>query len=321
MDWEFQENSKVHEIYKELGVKTVATSLTDKKGRTTHIVQTFGKDGRLESTTKVNHKGKQVSVYTQTFNVFGKLEKTELKSNKKSLVSHYEYNENQQLVYHEIQSNGKIDFYRIWKYNENGMLVENSSFNAKGLLSKVLHHFDDNYKRIKTEYFNKKNKLINAYNYNCSDEGEKVVVTEKEKLVCAFDARENDMLIRIEETTDARGRISRVVSKYREADTVLLERNFYDNRGKIYTRTTHHPIDELLKSRETFKNSGKPWYLTLYEYDDSWNIVRQENSFKGEKKLLIQWEYDEHGICKHQEHLNHKQRVMHKREVEVLDYH
>ena len=107
LDQEFLENSKIHEVYKELGVKTVATNLTDRKGRTTRMIQTFGKDGRLVSTTKLNRKGEQISIYTQTFNAYGKLEKTELKSNKKSVVSHYEYSENQKLVYHEIQTNGK----------------------------------------------------------------------------------------------------------------------------------------------------------------------------------------------------------------------
>jgi len=321
MDWEFQENTKVHENYKTLGIKTLSTALTDKKGRTTRMIQTFDKDGRLESTIKFNHKGEQVSVFKQTFNTFGKLIRTELTTDKKYKTSRFEYNENQKLIYHEIQSNGKLAFYRTWKYNDQGLLVEHSSFNEKGLLSKVQHHFDDNNKRVKTEYFNRKNKLTHAYNYKCSDEGEQVALAEKEKLVCAFDAREDGLLIRIEETTDAKGRISRVVSKYCEADTILIERNYFDNQGKLNFRAKYYPFNELLKSRESFNRSGELLFSTKYDYDSNWHIIQQQTERKGKTSHSIRWVYDDHGICQLQEHQDAKNKLLHRRAIEVLDYH
>jgi hypothetical protein len=321
MDQEFQENSKVHETYKALGVKTVSTSLTDKKRRTTRMIQTFGQDGRLVSTKKFNHKNEQIFEYHQYFNSDGKLEKIELKSDKKNKITSFEYNQNKQLIHQEILTNGKLEYACVWKYDEKGLLIEQRSFNEKGLLSKVVHQFDENNKRIKTEYFNRKNKLTHAYNYSCSNEGEKAVIAAKEKLVCSFDARENDMLIKIEETTNSKGQISRVISKYREADTVLVERNYFDTQGKIQFRTTYHPHDELIKSRETFNKSEKPWYSTTYEYDTSWKIVTQESARKGKSTSQSKWNYDGNGICTLQEYRDAKKRLLHRRVVEVLEYH
>lgn len=319
-DWELTGRTTPHEVYKNAGVKQVLTTYKDKKDHEIKLMQEFDKDGYLVLSQRLNKKGVVVHQHEKKYDESRKVVYTKTTTKKDVQEHFYHFTKDGKRERFEFHSNGKLRSYRIWTYNEKGKTLQEQNFNTKGLLSKIVYSYVDD-KHMKTSHYNKKGKLISAQNYSCKDEGEKVELGKEEKLHCSYDSREDGMLIHVFETTDHRGQATKVVMKYREADTLLLEENYYKADGNLRFRVTYFPMKNKVKSRETFDQKNQTAWHSETEYDEKWQVTRQRTSTYGILLDEQRWHYDEKGICKKSEKTNHDGLVVQSSTVEVLAFH
>ncbi len=282
LDWEFSENSKPNEQIKSLGIKTLSVEETDRKGKTFRVIKHYDREGFLTKVERFNPAGKLQSTYEQRFNAQKKLVFSKKTVGNKITENVYNYAENGKILRHEIRENGKLIFYCDWTYDYKGFVQEKSSYNRKGLMARTTHEYDDSGKLLRTNHFNAKGKLTSAYNYACKDEGEKLNLAKQEKLQCSTEHRESGFIVRVTEHTMSNGEKSRMVFKFREKDTSLVEEIYFGYSGKINFRVSYDPdLKRQILLESTFIED-KPTFVHRYEYDQQGLLTKEITEHKGE---------------------------------------
>jgi hypothetical protein len=122
-----------------------------------------------------------------------------------------------------------------------------------------------------------------------------VKLNKGENKVCKFDAHENGFLIKIYETLDSKGKTTRVIHRFKEIDSSLIEAQYQNIKGITNTLVKYENNKEL--ERTTLGNRGIQISKSINQYDAKGNKVIQQYWRKGKLQFEEQYFYDDFGLC------------------------
>lgn len=245
-------------------------------------------------TTKLNSK--KVYQYEKTFNEFAKVtEEKKIKKDEVLLTNSNEYNEKGELIDRKYFRNGKLK--RVYEYtrNEKGKITNYENRDGKGKLkAKGTWEYMPNAKCLKNsvsykkdgttakrmwnyEYFgdcekkqstltNAKGKVIKTWTYACKTEGEELVKKKDVNQVCNWEETDDNYLIKVQQNFDEKGKVVKMVSKFRSSDTALVSYKRYNSDNEMTSESVFNPDTEKELSYSYYKN-GKLRSERTYEYN------------------------------------------------------
>ena len=294
LEWELNELSQPDISMKSGGVKKISLSKITK--RASKLIQTkeFNREGYLIGGEYFDNKGNIVSYFENTFNDQNQLIEVKLTLKKSTKFTSYSYHSSGKISSIEIKENGNFLQGMYKSYNEENQIIETIFKNKKGVTWRTLFTYDEAGKLSLSESFNNKGKLVRRFNYSCRQEGEVLDLKKNENTICQFDALETGFLIRISESMDSKGRVTRTIHKYQASDTSLVERKFENYQGKTTIRFRYKDQKEI--ERISYDNKGSEKVKTIYQYDINGNKLLSQIWIKGKKSYEEKLIYDEHGI-------------------------
>lgn len=313
--------TQVNQKFKELKIQTIEYSQINAKGVQRYSVETYDTAGLLLSKEIYNHKGLLVSSFQQSFNENKKRTSWILKYKGKETKELMFFDEQQRLSKFERYKNGKLLNSRVYLYEGNMQDFSTlEEYNSKGLQSRIVNSIDQSGRKTKTEHFNKRNKLISVYDYECPSDT-LVVVPKKDHLqICHYDASQDGFLIRTTERVSNKGSIARDVYTYRAEDTVLLELAvFQDNSLKI--KILFHDKRDLFKEYVVYDRNGKEFIRHEYNYDERWNMIEQREFIKGALQLTTTWFYNDDNVQVKSSYQNAQRRTILTTSARITAYH
>jgi hypothetical protein len=137
---------------------------------------------------------------------------------------------------------------------------------------------------------NGKGKVLSTWNYDCKDEGEKVIPKKNEFKVCKYEETSKEYLIKVSEKTNEKGDVYRTIQKFTLADTLIIESKRLDAHGRLMQLTTY---DKDFRKPLVYKNfrKGKLRYMYEYTYENG-NVVFQKNYFKDSLRSTFKYQYE-----------------------------
>jgi hypothetical protein len=308
--------SKPNEIAKANKIKKTLGTAIDKNGSRAVRIEFFDKNGYLISGENFSKKGKKISSFVNKYNNENQLIQIKLIADKTTRITKYEYHSSGKMNKLDVYENDVFQYGITKQYDKENRLIESSSTNKKGLVSKTVYTFDEG-KMILSETFNGKGKLIRRFDYSCSQEGEVVALSKVEKKVCSFDAFEDGYLIKIRETLDSKGNMSRVIDKFSASDTSLVETKYQNDNGNTSFLVKFQ--NNLETERTWYNNKGLEISKWIYMYNETGQKTLVQRWSKGVLSCENRWIYNEFGLCIRTEYSSAKQKNYLVYETEVLE--
>ena len=316
-EMELIELSKPNEAIRASKVKKIKVVSTSKKGSHQNKTELFNENGYLIGGEYFDKKGKLVYAFDVKLNDANQPVRIEQKGNKNTRIITYQYHSSGKLSKLTVSENDVLLYQFTKNFNEQNQLTETTVLNKKGLTSKSVYTYDDHGKMKLSETFNGKGKLIRRFDYSCTQEGEVAALSKVEKKVCTFDAYENGFLIKISETLDSKGNVSRAIYKFTESDTSLVETKYQNNKGNTTFIVKYQNEKEI--ERSWYNDKGQENGKWIYSYNEIGQKTLMQRWNKGVLTFENRWIYNEFGLCVRTEYSSAKQKNYLVYETEVLE--
>jgi hypothetical protein len=316
-EMELIELSKPNEAIRASKVKKIKVVSTSKKGSHQNKTELFNENGYLIGGEYFDKKGKLVYAFDVKLNDANQPVRIEQKGNKNTRIITYQYHSSGKLSKLTVSENDVLLYQFTKNFNEQNQLTETTVLNKKGLTSKSVYTYDDHGKMKLSETFNGKGKLIRRFDYSCTQEGEVAALSKVEKKVCTFDAFEDGYLIKIRETLDSKGNMSRVIDKFSASDTSLVETKYQNDNGNTSFLVKFQ--NNLETERTWYNNKGLEISKWIYMYNETGQKTLVQRWSKGVLSYENKWIYNEFGLCIRTEYSSAKQKNYLVYETEVLE--
>jgi hypothetical protein len=307
--------------YKALKIQTIEYRQINAKGIERYSVEHYDTLGRMIGKEIFDNQGNFVASFHQTFNENMKRTSwTQLNKGveTKALMT---YDVQNRLTKMEHFKNSELLEYSEYTYEENASdFAVLKRYNKKGLYEYIVNVFDANGVKIKSEYYNKKNKLKSSSDYTCPEVDASDNLPKNSSRVCKFDAVEGDYLISTVKFVYASEKMTSTVFKYRIVDSTLAEILDYRNEV-LMSKMTFHPYGELCKEYVSYSAKGQEVVRNVYEYDERWNLIGEKTYIKGKLKLDVSWMYDNDGFRVKSDYKDFKKRTILTTSASVTAYH
>lgn len=269
-----------------------------KNGKEKKYLKEYDSSGRAKSLYKLlpNKSGTETRIPIITVNDFQQGDQLIRQTSyfkrgklKKSLIKRYN-KDGKKLESTKTNARGKIKHRDIWSYNEQGCLQQSVRYKRNGKVHrKWAYEYYEDCEKAKTTLSKGNGKIINVWNYDCDDEGKQLVKKKDETQICQWDEQNQDFLIKVKQYFDEKGRVRKEVSKYRRADTAIVERKIFDGEDEIDALYAYDPNIKRLTEIIRYKK-GEKHYELKYEYDGKKLLLRQKK-IKGQIKSKYEYDY------------------------------
>lgn len=253
------------------------------------------KNKTVEITTTRN-KRKKVYHYEKTFNEFGKVtEEVKIKEGERILTKQNTFDANGNIIQAKKYKKGRLEEESTITRDEEGRQTAFQNTNGKGKIkSKSAWEYMPNFKCLKSSTLYKKNgtevkrqwkyeyygdcekkqsvlsdgkgKILKTWTYDCKKEGEELTKKKDVNQICKWEETDENFLIRVQQNFDEKGKLVKMVAKYRASDTSLVSYKRYNSKNELTSESTYNPDTKKNLSYTSYKN-GKVRYATTYEYD------------------------------------------------------
>ena len=109
--------------------------------------------------------------------------------------------------------------------------------------------------------------------------------------VCRWEETDDKHLIKVQQTFDENGKVVKMVSKYRGADTSLMSYKKYNSDNELTYESIFNPDIAKQLYHKSYKN-GRVRYQTIYKYDGE-NLVNYAWYKRAKMKYNTAYEYDQ----------------------------
>jgi len=223
-------------------------------------------DGDFQRTKKNKYNADGKLVFQELYKRNGKLQSTtKIKRN----------SANEYLEYTSLKGENELQFIKTWTYNEEGKVKESKHLKGKNKkLDRmwVYEYYEDGQKKTSTLY-NGKGKIKQVWTYECKAEGEELNPKKDVKQICKYEESDGNFLLMVTESLNEKGKRYKLVSKYKSADTSLVEMKYYNNKNELYLLSTYD--GSMRKPLSTvFYRKGEVFYTWVYKYENDRLVYR-----------------------------------------------
>ena len=243
-------------------------------------------------------KGDSVLTEVVEYNVNGKVvnrknyKNGELKSENK--ISRDK--QDRQISYSSFKRN-KLKTKSNWEYRKNEKCLDNSVLyknDGATLKKKWTYEYYGECEKKQSTLTNSKGKVLKKWTYECKKEGQELIKKKDENQICAWEETDDAHLIKVQQTFDEKGKVIKMVSKYRSADTSLASYKRYNSNNELIYESGHNPD---IKKQLYYKSyrKGKLKYQTIYKYDSE-NLISYAWYRNGKIRNNTKYEYNKHNL-------------------------
>lgn len=270
-------------------------------------------------TTRANNK--KVYHYEKTFNEFAKM--TEQKKIKKDevqltnsntydskgkviarksfkngkLKSHYQYvlnEDGRRIVYEKTDGKGKLKAKSTWEYMPNAKCLKSSvSYKKDGTSTKKMWNYEyyGDCEKKQSTLTDGKGKVLKTWTYDCKKEGEELTKKKGVNQICKWEETDDNYLIKVQQNFDEKGKIIKMVSKYRSADTSLVSYKRYNSDNELINVSEFNPDTKKVLSYKFYKK-GELRSENIYKYDGE-RILASTWIRKGKEEYKSEYIYND----------------------------
>lgn len=244
--------------------------------KTERYTRYYNDSGKITDIYRINDPNDTLPYYLLEYNDNDKLMNLSRFNKKGELYRKIVYERNAKgipLDYKQYNSKNKIITHDTWVFNNDSLIKENIHY-KKGsdkIWSRFVYDYDENKKRIRSTLYNGKGKLRKTWSYECNEQGTKLEKIKDEVQICQWDSITANYLIKVYQSFDEKGNITKTITKYDISDTTLLERAMYDKNDSLVF---------VYKYDHDFR---KQTYYAFY----SNGIKKSENINKYENGILV----------------------------------
>lgn len=293
-DWDFDQSNYIPIYYTPAeSVNQINFTIQKKNGKIEKFEKTFNESGKLLSLSTYDKNDTKIPIVTYKYNAKNQI--TSSKSYKRGVLkkemTKTRTDEDKPLEVIKRDSKGQIIYQKNWEYNTAHCVTKSEQYKKAGKLHRVWEYeYFSPCEKSKTVLKNGKGKSLHTWNYDCKEEGEKVIPKKKELQVCKYEESSNEYLVKVMEKTNAKGEVYRSIRKYTLSDTLLLESKKLDAEGRLIQLTTY---DKDPKKPLVSKNYRKG--KLRYSYDRTYengNVVYKKHSFKNKVRSTYKYQYE-----------------------------
>ena len=210
------------------------------------------------------------------------------------------YNSKDQHIMQIVYEEGKITFYYVNYYNENGDVVRSENYDGSGeLIDYFLSEYNENGDLIRENYCDSYGEVLSYALFHYDKNGN---LAKKEELhidgtpgsynLYEYDERGN--LLKNEDY-NADGTIDDITTyEYDENDNLIKKKiEEYDENGALeYTEVSEYNENGDCVKKEDIYSDGSAY---KYEYDGSGKLIKETQTLSDGSEFSIEYEYDEDG--------------------------
>lgn len=246
----------------ESSVKAVRFQDQNRKGNTKTIVKHFTEEGALLSIEVSDKNGTLQPWAEYEYNSDGKETHFVMHDNKKLARDvKTEYNAEGKPVLQEWKNHaGKVKAKNTWTYNEANQMLASKRFGKSGKLQKEWKYlYNADGEKERSQLYSGKGKLKHEWSFDCKQEGEKLEKKAEETQVCTWTESEDNYLVRVNQSFDERGKITRTVSKFTMQDTLPVSFTAYNKNDEPYLKMTYDLDYHKPLVRESYFKGKLAW--------------------------------------------------------------
>jgi hypothetical protein len=299
-NYDYYHNSSLSQdiVYMVPGVKNKTVTIETKNvrtGKTYHYQKTFNEFAVLTEEKKIK-KGEASLTKAFKYNKEGKLLNSKRYKNGKltSEIQIERDDKNRKTSYKYFKRNNTLKNQSAWKYKTNEKCMDKSTLYKRDGVSvkkKWNYEYYTACEKKQSTLTNGKGKVLKIWTYDCKKEGEELTKKKDVSQVCTWEETDDKHLIKVQQTFDEKGKIVKMVSKYRSADTSLISYKRYNSDNELTYESVFNPDIEKQLYHKSYKN-GRVRYQTIYKYVGE-NLVNYAWYRRAKMKYNTTYEYDQ----------------------------
>ena len=193
------------------------------------------------------------------------------------------------------KENEKIWSKDTWIYDNNDCLKERTIYkNGEKIWQRYVFERRDDCELTKSVLYNAKGKEKYTWTYDCKKEGEVLTKKKNTEQVCRWEEVTPDILTKVYQTFDEKGKIIKNVSKYTLQDTLILEWAKYDENDLLMFKSTYDKDYKKPLMQESYKK-GKLKYRWETRYENDLIVYRSYYS-RGKQQRRSEYVYNEENL-------------------------
>ena len=239
--WEYYHGSRL-DVKPEAVANTTVTYITsNSKGeKKWEWKEKFNKNGKIVAAIKVND-GEDRVMYSNIYDANKKLENSKIFRKNGKLKKEIKIERTAEGKYKKVSQfkKEKLKKIRTYEYNISDCVESSKYLKGSGKLKNSwLYEYYSECDKKKTTLLKANGKVVKEWTYACKKEGEQLTKKDDVTQICQWEETDDKHLIMIHQSFDEKGKVVKVVNKYRAADTAIFSVKVYNGEDQLKTEST-----------------------------------------------------------------------------------